>query len=240
VKLSSPVHSLSAEDEAATLIRSASQTEPPVDLVAITKLWKDLSIVEEDLEGEGYLLPLGKLGAEIVVRRRSAKERQRFTIAHELGHWVLGNAHQPDDPRQPMSVAGENIENWCDRFAASLLMPAEWFYRCLGQNALSFDDEALRSSQKDFAVSRSAFFLRCATLYRIDVALVRDNQPAQFFLSRATKRLAGQILSRLDKSCVRHAGEFVMDLHADYDLEIHGRVVELTTRAKAVMWTVAR
>lgn len=56
--------------------------------------------------------------------------RQRFTIAHEIGHYVLGhlNAGTPrfrDPATNFSSAADSNDERQANRFAADLLMPAE-------------------------------------------------------------------------------------------------------------------
>ncbi|MBB3119723.1 ImmA/IrrE family metallo-endopeptidase [Pseudoduganella violacea] len=51
--------------------------------------------------------------------------RRRFTVAHELGHYVLGHQDAPRD--YPDSFGSKNsspIEQQANKFAAELLMPA--------------------------------------------------------------------------------------------------------------------
>src|SRR4051794_19048821 len=109
------------------ILERAEIGHPPVDLARIVGIWKNLSTVEEDLDGSGYLLPLGRLGGEIVLNRSDPEERRRFTIAHELGHWVLGIICEKKygEFQQPPGVARAALEKWCDAFATSLLMPPE-------------------------------------------------------------------------------------------------------------------
>lgn len=50
--------------------------------------------------------------------------RQRFTIAHELGHYALGHGERPRDNARDFSLAApDGIEISANRFAAELLMP---------------------------------------------------------------------------------------------------------------------
>ena len=58
----------------------------------------------------------------IVVNSRERRVRQRFTIAHELGHYFL------DHGRKSFAEPGGRSlrEREAERFAACLLMPAAW------------------------------------------------------------------------------------------------------------------
>jgi Zn-dependent peptidase ImmA (M78 family) len=63
---------------------------------------------------------------EIIVNARDNSRRQRFSIAHELGHHVIGD--RSDDTIRMLLAADRQLENESERkasqFAASLLMPA--------------------------------------------------------------------------------------------------------------------
>lgn len=50
--------------------------------------------------------------------------RQRFTIAHELGHHALGHGPRPRDTSQALMGSNDFMETQANRFAAELLMPA--------------------------------------------------------------------------------------------------------------------
>jgi len=52
--------------------------------------------------------------------------RQRFTLAHEIGHLVLAGPERELVARRMEGVRFSSEERFCDQFAAALLMPSEW------------------------------------------------------------------------------------------------------------------
>jgi len=68
--------------------------------------------------------------AIIAVNQRASAERQRFSICHELGHWIYHRRRMllcsADDIERP-SAESNNLERVADRFASELLMPAYLF-----------------------------------------------------------------------------------------------------------------
>jgi len=68
--------------------------------------------------------------AIITVNQRASAERQRFSICHELGHWIYHRRRMllcsADDIERP-SAESNNLERVADRFASELLMPAYLF-----------------------------------------------------------------------------------------------------------------
>lgn len=81
---------------------------------------------------EGCLLRLGKSGV-ILINTKAIPDRQRFTLAHEIGHWEL----HPDLQQKMCSAedmrdyyrSSEEVE--ANHFAASLLLPKQWV-SCMG------------------------------------------------------------------------------------------------------------
>lgn len=62
----------------------------------------------------------------IIYNCNEAAVRQKFTIAHELGHHVNGDDNVPRDTSVQFSSANWNpVEAAANKFAAALLMPAE-------------------------------------------------------------------------------------------------------------------
>src|SRR3954469_7727577 len=59
--------------------------ELPVPVEAIAEDFLGLRIVEEPLEVSGLLYPADRL---IVLNADESLVRRRFTLAHEIGHWV--------------------------------------------------------------------------------------------------------------------------------------------------------
>src|SRR3712207_2880332 len=104
------------EKVAGELLARAGQIAPPVDLNRVVALWPGLEISADDLERPGYLLDLGARGGEIVVRDQDPPTRQRYTIAHELGHWVIREAGAPSREKGYTMGSDALIERWCDQF----------------------------------------------------------------------------------------------------------------------------
>ena len=88
----------------------------------------------------------------IIVDRRLDKVRQRFIIAHELGHYLLRT--NPDDPvfaRRESAHGRTDGENEADYFAACLLMPSDDFKRSIQKLCVDFNIancEAMSDSDK--------------------------------------------------------------------------------------------
>ena len=88
--------------------------------------------------------------------------RQRFTIAHELGHLVLNITNK-----------SLNEEKLCNRFASALLMPMEAVKNEFGssRNCISFFE--LVAFRKEYRVSYSAIIHRLKELKIISISLYK-------------------------------------------------------------------
>lgn len=147
---------------------------------------KQIAMKYARLEGEllptdisGMLIPLDPAVNEkpwvIVYNIRHVPQRQRFTIAHELGHLLLHNyktAHADSGfklrYRDAASSTGEVIEEIeANAFAAELLMPAKLVLT--EANKIGFDfamqhDRDLSRLARKFQVSKLALGIRLAQL----------------------------------------------------------------------------
>ena len=90
-------------------------------------------------------------------------ERQRFTIAHELGHFVLHRDRQADFNCDKSSVYSGSetmavIEREANVFASNLLMPGDVFGKSI--NGSRIDLHLLSSLAKQFEVSFEALCIR--------------------------------------------------------------------------------
>ena len=85
----------------------------------------------------------------IVVNRNEWGERQRFTIAHELGHMVLEVGSRVDE------------EKAAHRFAGAFLMPAETLRSEIGKFRKSMGWSELFELKRLFGVSVQALTYRC-------------------------------------------------------------------------------
>jgi Zn-dependent peptidase ImmA (M78 family) len=97
--------------------------------------------------------------------------RQRFTIAHELGHYILHDseglhldeAFKFRDRVSSLAIDPQEID--ANRFAAELLMPEDEVLAMVGNGNLDFnDDEAVRRVARHFGVSQQALTIRLTAL----------------------------------------------------------------------------
>ncbi len=97
----------------------------------------------------------------VVVNRNDWGERQRFTLAHELGHMALETASKIDD------------EKAAHRFASAFLMPAETLRAEIGKHRKSMGWGELFDLKRIFGVSVQALTYRCKDLGIFGPPLVR-------------------------------------------------------------------
>lgn len=96
----------------------------------------------------------------IIFNTNDSATRQRFTIAHELGHHVLGHGTSPRDTSNAFSSSNANWkERAANQFAAELLMPADVI-----QLALSRGYSSVESLANLFGVSPAAMGYRMINL----------------------------------------------------------------------------
>ena len=183
------------------VLKAVGHSAPPTDLRAICSLWPDLEVNEEDLDREGYLVPLGVHGAEILIRREDAFVRKKFTLAHELGHWaqahlhagqlVFGKASGPIASFRTHHKRQTLEEVWCNKFAACLLMPKSDICDYLQASAESNVADRISKGHTVFQVSEEAFLNRVTDITSISVfEIVSGDSGARvrrMFLSRQQK-----------------------------------------------------
>lgn len=122
-------------------------------------------------EVSGMLLREGPRSI-IGVNEAHAKVRQRFTVAHELGHLhlhpgrqvILDAAVRVNLRDQVSSLATDREEIEANRFAAALLMPAEWIHREVAGLGLTDPDALIDQMAKIFKVSVAAMTIRLTNL----------------------------------------------------------------------------
>ncbi|MEO1139696.1 MAG: ImmA/IrrE family metallo-endopeptidase [Pseudomonadota bacterium] len=105
-------------------------------------------------------------GYVIKVNRFETKERQRFTIAHEIAHFLLHREiidSSPDgivDTVLYRSGAPENVEYEANRLAADILMPRRSVERRLRELGGRVTELAIEVLARDFKVSKGAMEIR--------------------------------------------------------------------------------
>jgi hypothetical protein len=119
--------SLTREQRLAALLVNRLGLSPPVDVSAVAAELADVEFdfIPGSCDGVVVGLSGGRDRPLIVVDRASPRRRQRFTLAHEIGHislpWHVGTA--ACDTGLLVRDPGEVEAN---RFAAELLVPSTW------------------------------------------------------------------------------------------------------------------
>ena len=98
----------------------------------------------------------------VVCSTRKSLERQRFTIAHELGHLVLDF---------PSTVSEERA---CHRFAGAFLAPGHELIREVGRRRFNFGFGELIEVKHMFGISAAALVMRMRDLGIITETTLRD------------------------------------------------------------------
>lgn len=122
----------------------------------------------------GFLLREGDR-AVIGINSRNSPKRQRFTIAHELGHWQLHDGKplivdqsimiNKRDDLASQATDQEEIE--ANQFAAEILMPERHVtkaVRHIVRNGIKSRDEFIASLARQFDVSTEAMSWRLINL----------------------------------------------------------------------------
>lgn len=142
----------------------------PVDKIA-KSLGAQVRFSALDMELSGMIFIKSSIPI-IGVNALHHPNRQRFTIAHELGHLelhreIISNEVHVDKGfpilmRDPKSATGtEEMEIQANRFAAELLMPAAWLEPAIADKKFDIDDDKpLEELARKFKVSRQALEYR--------------------------------------------------------------------------------
>lgn len=117
----------------------------------------------------------------IVVIGNEFASAQAFTLAHELGHVVLRQSAISGPRRRDNPF---NVEQWCDSFSASFLMPRGAVQGMLGappsDPAPNFDDVALSEIAARFRVSQHAMLIRLVHLRYVSADYYWGTKKPQF------------------------------------------------------------
>lgn len=148
------------DEERATI--AAAQADIPVRLGTIATRF-GLSVKASTLPAgiSGEIRPNGA-SYEIKVNRHDSKGRQRFTVAHELAHYLLHRDQIGDGVRDDAlyrSSLSDVREAEANRLAAEILMPASKVKEALAEYPGS-EDEKLHTLATIFGVSEVAMEIR--------------------------------------------------------------------------------
>lgn len=103
----------------------------------------------------------------IFLNAKDSKAAQIFTLAHELVHlWIGRSGISNPNLASPEITSNHSVETFCNRVAAELLVPAEWFLTEWNQTGTG--EEKLRRLSKVFKVSSLVILRRAFDLRKIN------------------------------------------------------------------------
>ena len=150
------------------LLDFSETTKPPVILSRVVKYWNDLKVTLEDIEGEAFLVDLGSVGTNILIKSKANRGRQRFSLAHEIGHLIL-KENGILISQSSLKSRNLEIERWCNEFASELLMPSAWIKTdVLGQKVSSLFALSYKLAEK-YQVSFEAMLIRLTEVTQINI-----------------------------------------------------------------------
>jgi Zn-dependent peptidase ImmA (M78 family) len=173
-----PIRKKRIEMLVADILRECDVNEPPVDVESIAEK-QGLAIEFQPLQSDlsGFLFH-DEQYAVMGVNSSHPRVRQRFTIAHELGHFLL---HQSDPLhvdravhakfRNELSKQGTDLDEIeANLFAAELLMPRMMVAQDMHQNDVVdiLDDHFFSELAQRYSVSTQALLLRLVNLGYIE------------------------------------------------------------------------
>ena len=146
---------------------------PPVNVEAVAaRIGVHLRKTPTEDDVSGFLLKQGPISV-IGVNALHHPNRQRFTIAHEIGHFMLDHFDEVHVDKAVIKLRNEasrkgilKEEVEANRFAAELLMPREFLEKELSRGSLSdlLDDHGMQQLAKRFQVSVQAMSNRLTSL----------------------------------------------------------------------------
>ncbi len=147
---------LATASEVLELAKSRGIETSPLDVSALTKSL-GIKMLLEPMEGEesGSLKKDKRTGQWIMtVNSLHHFNRQRFTIAHELGHFIKHSMQSDNFEDASFFRNGESnrLEFEANTFAAELLMPAEDYHAFVERVSRKVDDIALHFQVSSMAV----------------------------------------------------------------------------------------
>ena len=119
--------------------------------------------------GESGLIEKTENGFQIKINRFESRERQRFTLAHEISHFLLHkNLIEENGSLKDNVLYRTNktsvIEREANKFAAELIVPIESFKNDIAQFEDPTSDEVIEILADEWQVSKSVISFKIAKL----------------------------------------------------------------------------
>lgn len=170
------------------LLQSLGVTEPTeIDLEAIAWTLGVKSVKYRPLDGcEAMILGAGD-SAIVSINNRGCVGRQRFSLAHELGHWHYHRGQVMvcrSDEIGDFGKKASPAEKHADTYAANLLMPRYLFLPAL-RSFRKIDFDVIRKLGDSFGVSTTAASIRCIETGDIPAIIICHDHQGRCWFSRS-------------------------------------------------------
>lgn len=148
---------------------------PPFDLQSLASEYGELDYLNLPYGVDGITIGIGSAKKpQILVNAAAPLTRQKFTLAHELGHivipWHTGTIVSHLDTHRS-DAAYAQMETEANRFAAELLMPSDWLAQQF-ESANSVE-AYFRTVQATVGTSREATFYKLFQYLRPPIICVQ-------------------------------------------------------------------
>ncbi len=158
-----------AVKKAEEILSTFGISNPPIPVEDLIK-WLGISIQSQPLEQNISGVLVRKDGSAVIgVNSRHHPNRQRFTLAHELGHYLL----HPENPTvfvddalinfrgEDITLPADTFEMEANAFAGALLMPTKLLREDLaGRYIDALDEAAVKRLARRYEVSPQALTIR--------------------------------------------------------------------------------
>lgn len=154
-----------AREKAHNILSMYKIIDPPVDVVKVSKLLGFKVVLFDFPETLSAVVKIEGTKKIIAVNKNKPEVRQRFSIAHELGHYLSGHdnfSHEREtfiDRDKKYLDPHHREEEEADEFAAELLMPEFMLKKDVFENKLDAAELA-----KKYSVSEQAVWLQLINL----------------------------------------------------------------------------
>jgi len=146
-----------------TINKLPKHSSLPIDIKKLIQKF-NINIIEEEMEYgmSGYIEKRAD-GWKIGVNKYDSLTRQRFTLAHELGHYILHKDKIIDKKHEDYILLRDNeytpMEREANEFASELLMPAKHFRKYIQEGITKFKDLAEKFNVSVNAIKYRAYKL---------------------------------------------------------------------------------
>lgn len=153
----------------------------------------------------------------VVKRQQGSLKREIFTLAHELGHYLL-NKEEIDNVKFDVSMLNE-VEKWCDEFAFAFLSGDTELNAI--KSVKSIDDSELKRLSQSLHVSRLALFTHLFVNKRISSRRYSQLKNQLEFEYKSIKEEREQKKKRNESSGIKQQGRTPKPIFSPLEKDIY-------------------